>query len=156
MPNKRDPTPRTTRARLRERIELLMEEVQDLRSYNEQLETERNQLQQENQALRRELTESRLLNHLKQPNASEDAPPVQNLPPLAEQLYQALPESFSFPVYFQVAEDEDLEMETARRCLRHFLLEKRLAREGSRLRKKEESLIEKNGDKNEQSSRLPA
>lgn len=137
MTDRRDPPPRTPRTQLKNQIDSLTDAVQTLRAQNERLKSERNQLQEENRALRRELTESRLLNYLEESisNVDEEEDSMQTLPPLAERLYQALPPSFSFPVYFKVAENEDLEMDAARRFLRHFLAKEQVVREGSRLRK---------------------
>jgi regulator of replication initiation timing len=158
MTDRRNPAHRKTRAKLLERIESLMDAVEKLRTQNHHLEEERNDLQEENRALRRDLTESRLINHLEQsmPNVEEDGQSEQDPPPLAERLYEALPSSFSFPVYFQVAEDEDLDMDAARRCLQHFLMENQLVREGSRLRKREEPLTERSRCGDGQSSQLPS
>ena len=137
MTDRRNPVPQETRAQLLERIESLSEAVQELRARNEQLITERSRLEEENRTLRQQLTESRLLNHLEQSavEADENANPPGSVPPRADHFYQALPPSFSFRAYFQIAENKDLEMDEARRFLRHFLADERVVREGSRLRK---------------------
>jgi regulator of replication initiation timing len=158
MTQQRDSSPKKTRAQLLKQIESLTEAVQELRARNNHLKTERSRLEEENRTLRKELTEYRLLNHLDQSvaEADENATATSSIPPIADHFYQVLPPSFSFRTYFQIAENKDLEMDAARRFLQHFLADERVVREGSRLRKRNDSLAPHNREGNGQSSRLPA
>jgi len=139
MTNNPHSSPQKTHAQLLEQIESLTDAVQRLRAQKERLEAERDQLQEENRTLRRDLTHSRLINEIEQSiaDADDQEKSSRSVPPIADRLYQALPPSFSFPAYFQVAESEGMEMDTARRCLRHFLAKGYVARAGSRLQKED-------------------
>ncbi len=137
MSNTEGSNNRKTRDQLLKKIETLAEAVESLRDRIDHLKTERNQLQKENRGLRRQLTESRLVNQLERSVAEtdEDVELERSVPSPSEQLYQLLPPSFSFPAYFRIADNEDLDTETARRCLQYFLSENQIAQTGSRLRK---------------------
>jgi regulator of replication initiation timing len=111
------------------------ETVENLRDRIEKLEAEREALLEENRALRRELTQLRLLSDMEKTieEIEEETGRVPAAPPPAEDLYALLPSSFAFPVFFQIAESRGLDTAEARRCLLHFLAEDRVVREGSRL-----------------------
>lgn len=133
------PTP-TTRLHLLERIETLRDAVQTLRDRVEHLETERTELLEENRVLRRRLTHSQLVDDLLMTLEEEGGSitTMPDRPPSTERLYRVLPSSFSFPAFFQVAEEEGLDTGAARRCLRHFLARDRLVQEGTQLSKREQ------------------
>lgn len=128
-------------ALLVDEIERLKRTIRELRACSEDLEAERQQLLRENRQLRREVTLSRLIEDLEASIQSvngmgPDDPEM--APPAADRLYEALPERFPFPNFFQIAEDVGLEASTARRCLIYFLREEVLLQTGARLRKPEE------------------
>jgi regulator of replication initiation timing len=125
-----------SRAELAGRIEKLEETVRRLRSRVAELESDREQLLEENQALRKEVTHARLVDTVLTTLEDEsDAASTPEAPSAAAGLHQALPPSFTFRTFFRVAEREGLDAADARRCLRHFLDQGCLTRDGSRLTK---------------------
>ena len=126
---------RKTRAEFIERITELHERVRALRTERENLETERDQLREENQSLRRDLTHFRLMDDLmglRETETEEEAGGQQ-----ARSLYQSLPSTCSFSEFFRVAEEENIETDAARRCLRHFLSRELLVQQGGQLAKRQ-------------------
>jgi regulator of replication initiation timing len=129
---------RKTRAEFIERITELHERVRALRTERENLETERDQLREENQSLRRDLTHFRLMDDLmglRETETEEEAGGQQ-----ARSLYQSLSPTCSFSEFFRVAEENGIETDTARQCLRHFLGRELLVQEGGQLTKQEQAL----------------
>jgi len=125
-----------TRAEFIGRIAELRERVRELRAETEDLEAKRDQLREENQSLRRDLTHFRLMDDLMglQETGTEDKETGRQQ---ARSLYQVLPPTCSFSTFFRTAEDEGLETEEARRCLRHFLSRGLLVQQGGQLAKQE-------------------
>jgi regulator of replication initiation timing len=130
---------RRSRSELTERIEELEETVRRLRSRVSELESDREHLLEENQALRKEVTHAQLADTLLAALEAErdDAVPTPEASSAAAELHQALPPSFTFRTFFRVAEREGLDTADARQCLRHLLDRGRLSRDGSRLTKQE-------------------
>lgn len=125
----------TASHRLRGRIAHLKGSMAALQSRTDALEDERNQLRKENQALRRKLTHSRLIDDLLS-TLDEEGPNTESASPSAvRRLYECLPPHFSFPAFFDAAEEEGLETDAARRCLQHFLKRQLLYQEGGQLTK---------------------
>lgn len=125
-------------ARLYERIARLHAVIQELRSTGEDLEADRERLLEENRALRRKVTLSTLIEDLEATttNEKENGDTLEpSAPRPAARLYQQLPTRFSFPLFFQVAADERIETDTARRCLIHYLTEEMLVQSGAYLEK---------------------
>jgi hypothetical protein len=123
-------------ARLYEKIARLHASLQALRRTSEDLEADRQRLLEENRNLRRRITVSTLVEDLERSIASRDAEgPDEVVPPPAERLYRALPSRFSFPHFFQAANDERLDTRTARRCLAHYLANGALVQTGAYLEK---------------------
>jgi outer membrane murein-binding lipoprotein Lpp len=131
----------TTRSRTErtERIKELEATVRRLRARVSELESDREHLLEENQALRKKVTHAHLADTLLATLEEEDgdAAPAPEAPSAATGLHRALPSSFTFQTFFRVAEQEGLDTADARRCLRHLLDRGRLARDGSRLTKQE-------------------
>lgn len=121
--------------RLSRKIESLEQTVEKLRARNEKLEAERQELLEENWMLRRKMTLSLLIDGLETSIGviKDETGAAPKAPPSAEQLYHTLPPSFSFSVFFQIAESENLDADEARRCLLHFFAEELVAQKGSRL-----------------------
>lgn len=117
------------------RIANLQESVSALQAEAEDLKEERNQLRKENQALRRKLTHSRLIDDLLTTLNEEGPEEGREVPPTVRALYERLPACFSFPSFFDAAEDDGLDTDTARRCLQHFLNQQLLYQEGDQLTK---------------------
>jgi regulator of replication initiation timing len=132
----------TEHDRFIEKIAALKETVVELRARTSELKEEREQLLEENRALRHEITQLRLLQELEDSiDAIEDETgQLPAAPPSAEHLYTLLPPSFSFPVFFRIAESQGLETDEARRCLLHFLAKDLIAQEGSRLVKTQKAV----------------
>jgi predicted nuclease with TOPRIM domain len=132
---------RTEPLRFVEKISELQSTVEDLRSRNDELKAERDRLLEENRALRRQITHSRLLSGLEDTidTIKAETGHLPAAPPPAEQLYYTLPPSFSFTEFFRIAENESLETDEARRCLLHFLAQDLVVQEGSRLVKDKET-----------------
>jgi FtsZ-binding cell division protein ZapB len=125
-----------TRAEFIERITELRERVRALRTERENLETERDQLREENQSLRRDLTHFRLMDDLMGLRETEaEGKEVEGQ--RFRSLYQALPSTCSFSEFFRVTEEENIETDAARRCLRHFLNRELLVQRGGQLVKRE-------------------
>ena len=125
-------------ARLYEKIARLHASVQALRRTSADLEADRQRLLEENRALRRRVTVSTLIEDLEQSIESIDPDgPHEVIPPPAKRLYAELPDRFSFPQFFRIAENEQLETATARRCLAHYLAEGVLVQSGAYLEKSE-------------------
>lgn len=125
-------------ARLYEKIARLHASVQALRRTSADLEADRQRLLEENRALRRRITVSTLIEDLERSIESVDPDGIDAIgPPPAQRFYRQLPERFSFPQFFQVAEDENLETATARHCLAHYLAEGMLVQSGAYLEKPE-------------------
>ena len=123
---------------LYEKIARLHASVQVLRRTSADLEADRQQLLEENRALRRRITVSTLIEDLEQSIESVAPDGVDAIgPPSAQRLYQQLPDRFSFLHFFRVAEDEQLETTTARHCLAHYLAEGALVQSGAYLEKSE-------------------
>jgi len=121
---------------LYEKIARLHASVQALRRTSEDLEADRQRLLEENRALRREITVSALIEDIERSSETSDADVSSEVvPPPAERLYRVLPDRFSFPHFFRVAEDEKLETATARRCLAHYLTDGTLVQSGAYLEK---------------------
>lgn len=135
----RDPSTTRSRTELTERIKELEATVRRLRARVSELESDREHLLEENQALRKKVTHAHLADTLLATLDEEDgdAAPAPEAPSAATGLHRALPSSFTFRTFFRVAEREGLDTAGARRCLRHFLDRGRLARDGSRLTKQE-------------------
>ena len=128
---------------LYEKIARLHASVQSLRRTSEDLEADRQRLLEENRALRRRITVSTLIDDLEQTIEPVDTDRAQeNVPPPAKRLYHDLPDRFSFPHFFQVAEDAQLDTATARRCLAHYLTNGALVQSGAYLEKSGGSLRE--------------
>lgn len=130
---------RRSRSDLTERIEELEATVQRLHGRVAKLESDRERLREENQALRKEVTHAHLADTLLATLEAErdDAVPTPKASPAAAELHQVLPSSFTFRTFFRVAEREGLDTADARQCLRHLLDRGRLSRDGSRLTKQE-------------------
>jgi hypothetical protein len=131
IPPTRTDADRTTRT-----ATALAKTVEALRSRVGELEAERERLLEENRTLRREITQMRLLDDMKDALEEDPEPPA---PPPADALYALLPSSFTFPVFFQLADSRGLDSEETRRCLLHFLAEDRIVQEGPRLVKQDPS-----------------
>jgi regulator of replication initiation timing len=132
------PPPREERSPSPENVAALRETIEELQSRNERLEAERDQLLEENRALRREMTQMRLLSDMEESidAIEEETGHLPAAPPPAEDLYALLPPSFAFPVFFEVADSNGLDTAEARRCLLHFLAKDRVVQQGSRLVKR--------------------
>jgi hypothetical protein len=130
------PPDRVLITRLYEKIARLHASVQSLRRTGKDLEADRQRLLDENRALRRRLTVSTLIEDLDRSidSVDEDEPDAV-VPSPAERLYRRLPARFSFPHFFRVADDENLETTTARQCLAHYLAEGVLTQSGAYLSK---------------------
>lgn len=129
---------RTLIDQLYERIARLHATVQELRNAREELKADQQRLLEENRSLRRKLTLSNLIEELESSvgTVSEtevDVDPTAPLP--ANELYQQLPSRLSFPLFFQIAKDEQIETDTARRCLVHYLHEGLFVQSGAYLEK---------------------
>lgn len=121
-----------------ESLKALRTKVQDLHHRIEKLEAQRHQLLEENRRLRREITQSRLVEDLKVSTAvgEDETPPSSPVPPTAEDLYLTLPASFTYEEFFQIAQNAGLDTEEVRQSLRIFLRRGMVTQEGSRLTKK--------------------
>lgn len=127
-------------ALLVDEIERLKRTIRELRACSEDLEAERQQLLRENRRLRREITVSQLIEDLEasiEPADGRDGTEPDTSPPVADRLYEQLPDHLPFPKFFQVAEEEGLDATTARRCLVYFLSKDLLVQTGARLRKRD-------------------
>lgn len=135
------PSTRAEHDRLSEKVATLTETVDELRSRNEALAAEREDLLEENRRLRQKLTQTLLLDGFKDAIDSIEAETGQlpTAPAPAERLYQTLPSSFSFAEFFHIAENTALDMDEARQCLLHFLAQDLLVQDGSRLVKQQET-----------------
>ena len=134
----RDSSTTRSRTELTERIKELEATVRRLRARVSELESDREHLLEENQALRKKVTHAHLADTLLATlDEEEDAAPSPEPPSAATGLHRALPSSFTFRTFFRVAEREGLDTADARRCLRHLLDRGRLSRDGSRLTKQE-------------------
>lgn len=135
----RDSSTTRSRTELTERIKELEATVRRLRARVSELESDREHLLEENQALRKKVTHAHLADTLLATLEEEDgdAASAPEVPSAATGLHRALPPSFTFQTFFRVAEQEGLDTADARQCLRHFLDRGRLARDGSRLTKQE-------------------
>jgi regulator of replication initiation timing len=125
-------------ARLYERIARLHAVIRELRSTSEDLEADRERLLEENRALRRKVTLSTLVEDLEATitNEMSDADAIEpSAPTPADRLYHQLPRRFTFSHFFRTAGDENIETETARRCLIHYLTEEMLVQSGAHLEK---------------------
>lgn len=133
---------RVQRAQSADDIEGLKKTIETLRSRVEELEAERERLLKKNRALRREMTQSRLLSQLEEPvdsHASTDKEAPSRAEQTTEQLYHLLPPSFTFSEFFQLATSEGFDTEEARRCLRVYFSKSLIDQKGSRLTKKRDS-----------------
>jgi regulator of replication initiation timing len=137
MSQTQKPPPPTTRHQLVERITELNETVRRQRTRIEDLEADRNRLRRENQSLRRRLTHARLLESVLEMarSSEEESEPTPESVRSARRLYHALPDTCSFPTFFRIADRQDLSVDEARRCLRHFLTRGLLVQEGTRVSK---------------------
>lgn len=118
-----------------EEMQRLREAVDTLTRRNRELAEQRQDLLEENRALRREATLVRLYEDLSLHAGPDDEARVAVLPPDAERLYRRLPVTFTFPLFFQRADAEGIEPEDARTCLLYFLKRSALSQTGSRLEK---------------------
>ena len=139
MEYEKDMSARKTRAEFIGRITELRERVRALRAEAADLRAERDQLREENQALRRDLTHSRLMDDLMR-SLGDKAEGDETGSKQARFLYQALPLTCSFSEFFRVAEENGIETDTARQCLRHFLGRELLVQEGGQLTKQAQAL----------------
>lgn len=126
-------------AALSERIAELQALVADLKTAQEALEEDHRSLQEENQQLRREMTLANLIDDLQTVVKEQmDTRPSGAASSSARQLYERLPARFRFPTFFQVADEENLDTEKARRFLVRYLADDRLVQSGAYLEKVEE------------------
>jgi FtsZ-binding cell division protein ZapB len=141
------PPTRAEHDRLVEKVATLKATVDELRSRNETLEDEREDLLEENRMLRQKLTHTLLLDGFKDAIDSIETETGQlpAAPPPAERLYQTLPSSVSFAEFFRIADSTALDMDAARQCLLHFLAKDLLVQDGSRLVKQAETFQDANG-----------
>ncbi len=134
--------PRAETDRSADRVAALEETVEKLRARTEELRRERDQLLEENRALRQNVTHLRLLHDLEESidDIEEKTGRLPAAPPPSDHLYTLLPSTFSFPVFFGIAESQGIDTDEARRCLLHFLAEELIVQEGSRLVKQEKPI----------------
>lgn len=144
-------------------IRAMRSTIEDLRDRRDELEDERERLLEENRALRREITQSRLIADLKTSSAVVDdgTPPAPVPTPSAEQLYHTLPSTFTYAEFFKIAENAGMALDEARGALRSLLAKDLIVQEGSRLKKEntEASMAEdREAEDRERTprSRLPA
>ena len=132
-------------------VAALEKAVEELQNRNDDLKTERDRLREENRSLRKEVTHLRLLHELEDSIDAIEAETggLPAAPPPAEHLYTLLPPSFSFPVFFEIADSRELGTDEARRCLLHFLAKDLIVQKGSRLVKTQKTIEEADGSRSE-------
>lgn len=125
-------------AELHAQIAELKTAVEQLQQSHDDLTADRAELQAENLRLRREMTLTNLVDDLAASieDVVEDDGSVA-VPPPARNLYDQLPPSFSFPVFFRQVEQEGLDMAQARRYLVRYLADGLLVQSGAYLKKAE-------------------
>jgi predicted nuclease with TOPRIM domain len=131
------PSPEASSSELVEQIERLQSVIYQLRARVDALETERDRLREENQGLRKKVTHTQLVDGLLDTLDEVEGPPdsPSEAPAVATDLHRALPATCTFQTFFRVAEQEGLDTDDARQCLRNLLDRGRLTQEGSRLTK---------------------
>lgn len=129
------PSSSATSHRPRERLLHLEGSRAALQSRTDVRQEDRNQSRKENQALRRTLTHSRLIDDLLSALNALEAPSGPASPPTVQQFCETLPPTLSFSAFFEAAEEEEFSTEAARRCLKHFLEQGLLHQTGSQLTK---------------------
>jgi hypothetical protein len=121
----------------------LQAQIVELQAVVERLQTSRNELEDsqemlrsENLRLRREMTLANLVEDLEasiEDVVEEDGSVT--VPSPAQRLYEQLPPSFPFPLFFRMVEQEGLDMAQARRYLVRYLADGLLVQSGAYLKK---------------------
>jgi len=117
---------------------VLKSDVAHLRAELERLKRENEQLMKENRSLRREATLVRLYRAIGERRAGDtrrSGDDRESAPAAAGDFYHRLPVSFTFADFFRQSTAADLDTQTARSCLLHYLDQGLLLQIGSRLRK---------------------
>ncbi|HHP7239751.1 hypothetical protein [Longibacter sp.] len=116
---------------------VLKSDVAHLRAELERVQRENDRLMKENRSLRREATLVRLYRAIGERRAAEARRTGggESAPAAAADLYYRLPVSFTFADFFRHAAAANLDTQTARSCLLHYLDDRLLLQVGSRLRK---------------------
>ena len=124
-----------------DRVVVLEETIDELRTRIDELKRERDQLLEENRDLRQKVTHLRLLHEPEEAidDIEQKTTQLPAAPPPSDHLYTLLPPTFSFPVFFEIAESQGVDTDKARRCLLHFLAEDLIVQEGSPLVKQQKS-----------------
>jgi len=126
-------------AELYDQIAKLQDTVRALQTSRDRLKLDHQALQEENQRLRREMTLAHLIEDLEasieEVVGEEPASPPSASTPPARELYECLPSTFLFPVFFRMADETGVETEEARRALVRYLADGLLVQSGAYLRK---------------------